>query len=348
MTRQIESEARGGSLTLLRRAQSAVGLILIFLLAALLSPCENGSKVFLGALVAGRPSLPIFLEVGNLTDTLRAVTVVGVMALAMTFVILTAGIDLSVGSILALSTCVLSKLLTVWNPPGMAFVPHIAIAVLAAIAACTLVGAVSGVVIARIGVPPFIVTLAAMIGIRGLGKWLTNNATLDIGFGQDAAALFAKVVSTKWVTITSYAVLAAGFAGLLGKTVFGRYVRAVGDNEKAAKYSGLPIASVKIWVYALSGLLAGVAGVLYAAQTNQGDPNAGMGYELDVIAAVVIGGTSLAGGRGSVVGTVIGTLIVGVLTNILGLRNVDSNVQMMIKAVIIILAVWLQKRDKAE
>lgn len=333
---------------LVRKAQSGVGLVLIFLLAVLLSQCENGYPTFIQALASRHLSLPVFLEVGNLTDTLRAITVVGVMALAMTFVILTAGIDLSVGSILALSTCVLSKLLTQWQPADVGFVPHIVIAGAAALAACTLVGAVSGWVIARVGVPPFIVTLAAMIGIRGLGKWLTNNATLDIGFGQDAAALFARVVSTKWVTISTYGVLAASFAALLGKTVFGRYVRAVGDNEKAAKYSGLPIARMKIWVYALSGLLAGVAGILYAAQTNQGDPNAGTGYELDVIAAVVIGGTSLAGGKGSMIGTVIGTLIVGVLTNILGLKNVDSNVQMMVKAVIIILAVWLQKRDKAD
>jgi len=275
-------------------------------------------------------------------------TVVGVMGLAMTFVILTAGIDLSVGSILALSTCVVAKLLTEWEPAGMGFVPHIVMAASAAVAACTLVGAVSGLVIARIGVPPFIVTLASMIGIRGLAKVLTKNATLDIGYSHDASALFTATISLKAVTIAVYLALAAIFTAVLGKTVFGRYVRAVGDNEKAAKYSGLPIARTKIWVYALSGMLAGVAGVLYAAQNYQGDPNAGSGYELDVIAAVVIGGTSLAGGKGSIVGTIIGTLIVGVLTNILGLKSVDSNVQLMVKAVIIILAVWLQKRDKAE
>jgi ribose transport system permease protein len=334
---------------LLLKGRSAIGLVLIFVFAAAISPTEKGDPNFMIALMHGRASLPIFLQIDNLTDTLRMMSVVGVMALAMTLVILTAGIDLSVGSILALATCMVAKMLTTWLAPGLGFGAQIAIAVCAAIAACGVVGAVSGLVISRIGVPPFIVTLAAMIGIRGLGKVLTNNATIDIGYGgKDAAALFTKVVSSKIVTVSTYLVLAAVFVLLLAKTVFGRYVRAVGDNEKAAKYSGLPIARTKVWVYALSGLLAGIGGVLYAAQNFQGDPNAGSGYELDVIAAVVIGGTSLSGGKGSMIGTIIGTMIVGVLLNILGLKSVDMNVQLMVKAVIIILAVWLQKRDKAD
>jgi ribose transport system permease protein len=135
---------------------------------------------------------------------------------------------------------------------------------------------------------------------------------------------------------------------VLERTVFGRYVRAIGDNEKAGRYTGLPIRRVKIWVYALAGLLTGIAGVLYAAENHQGNPNAGVAYELDAIAAVVIGGASLAGGSGSIGGTVIGTLIMGVLTNILRLKNVDSNVEMMVKAVIIVLAVAIQKGGKKE
>jgi ribose/xylose/arabinose/galactoside ABC-type transport system permease subunit len=130
--------------------------------------------------------------------------------------------------------------------------------------------------------------------------------------------------------------------------VFGRHVRAIGDNQTAARYAGLPIERVKIVVYALSGLLAGYAGVLYAAENHQGNPNAGVAYELDAIAAVVIGGTRLSGGKGSIAGTIVGTLIMGVLTNMLRLGNVDSNVEMMVKAVIIVLAVAAQRQRRAD
>ena len=321
-------------MAVLRRAQGAAGLIAILAFAILLSPRASDGSI-------------IFLDTGNLTDVLRQMSVVGVMALAMTFVILTGGIDLSVGSILALSTSVLAKVLTEWSP-DLGYGGHIAVAVLAATAAAALVGTLNGFVISTLAVPPFIVTLATMIGIRGLAKWLTSNATLNIGFGDDAAATFADVAGSKSLGIGVLALLSAVFWLVLARTVFGRYVRAIGDNAKAARYTGLPIRAVKVWVYALSGLMAGVAGALYAAQANQGDPNAGISYELDVIAAVVIGGTSLAGGRGSIAGTIVGILIMGVLTNILGLNNVESNVQMMIKAVIIILAVWVQKRDRGE
>jgi len=182
-----------------------------------------------------------------------------------------------------------------------------------------------------------------MIGIRGLAKWLTGNANIDIGFGQDLAAEFAALFREKKVVIGSYACLAGAFWLVLDRTVFGRYVRAIGDNELAAGYAGLPLARTKIWVYLISGLLSGFAGVLYAAENHQGNPNAGVAYELDAIAAVVIGGTPLSGGTGSITGTIIGTLIMGVLTNMLRLKNVDSNVEMMVKAVIIVLAVAVQR-----
>jgi ribose transport system permease protein len=162
------------------------------------------------------------------------------------------------------------------------------------------------------------------------------------------AASFADTFRRKPVVIGAYAALAVVFALVLARTIFGRYVRAIGDNERAARYTGLPIRRIKIWVYLLSGLLSGLAGVLYAAENHQGNPNAGVAYELDAIAAVVIGGTRLAGGKGSICGTIVGTLIIGVLTNMLRLNNVDSNVEMMVKAVIIVLAVAIQKQRKEE
>ena len=204
-------------------------------------------------------------------------------------------------------------------------------------------GALNGAVIAGTRIQPFIVTLASMIGVRGLAKWLTNNQNIDIGFGHDLAAAFAATFRQKALVIGAYAGAAALFWAVLARTVFGRHVRAVGDNEKAAEYAGLPIRATKIWVYTLSGLCSGLAGVLYAAENHQGNPNAGVAYELDAIAAVVIGGTRLSGGKGSISGTIVGTLIMGVLTNMLRLNNVDSNVEMMIKAVIIVLAVAVQR-----
>ncbi|HLK63787.1 MAG TPA: ABC transporter permease [Bryobacteraceae bacterium] len=312
----------------LRRFQSFAALLGIVVLAILVSPsASDGSR--------------IFLQAGNLTDILRQISLIGIISLAMTFVILTGGIDLSVGSILALSTTLVAMGLTrAWQ--SAAYGSHILWAIVAAVAACTLAGALNGVVIASLRIQPFVVTLASMIGVRGLAKWLSKNENIDIGFGHDVAARFASIFREKALVIGSYACAAAVFWVLLGRTVFGRHVRAIGDNEKAAVYAGLPIVRTRVWVYALSGLLSGFAGVLYAAENHQGNPNAGMAYELDAIAAVVIGGTRLSGGKGSISGTIVGTLIMGVLTNLLRLNNVDSNVEMMIKAVIIVLAVAVQ------
>jgi ribose transport system permease protein len=312
--------------------QRAIGLAAVLLIALLASPASVRGGL-------------LFLQPGNITDILRQVSEIGIISLGMTFVILTGGIDLSVGTVLALSSSVVGLMTA---QVLFSFSPGLAIlfATLMAVAAAAAVGLVNGLIVARMRLQPFIVTLATMIGIRGLARWLTSNSNIDIGFGTDVASVFARAFSSKTVVIGSYLVLAALAAGLLSRTVFGRYVRAIGDNEQAALYAGLPIRKVKIVVYTLAGVLAGYAGVLHAAQNHQGNPNSGVAYELDAIAAVVIGGTSLMGGSGSIGGTVIGTLIMGVLTNILRLRNVDANVEMMTKAVIIIAAVWLQQAGK--
>src|SRR4051794_9657701 len=308
-----------GVVAVLRRAESLAALLGIIILAIAISP------------VAGDGSR-IFLQTGNLTDILRQISLIGIISVAMTFVILTGGIDLSVGSTLALATTLVAT--------ALARQGHgIPAAIGLALAASTAVGALNGVVIATLRIQPFIVTLATMIGVRGLAKWLSNNENIDIGFGHDTAARFAEIFRAKVVVIGSYLAISAAFLVLLARTVFGRHVRAIGDNEKAALYAGLPISTTKVWVYALSGLMSGFSGVLYAAENHQGNPNAGVAYELDAIAAVVIGGTRLSGGKGSIAGTIIGTLFMGVLTNLLRLNNVDSNVEMMIKAVLILLAV---------
>lgn len=304
-------------------------LLLLVVVAAVLSPTTaDGSR--------------IFFELGNLGDVLRQVSLIGIIALGMTFVILTGGIDLSVGSVLALSTAIVAMGLahgTSW-PPAIPIIASISLALLA----CATVGALNGLVVSSLRVQPFIVTLASMIGIRGFAKWLTGNENIDIGFGEDVAAHFASLFREKTVVIGAYLTATAVLWALLAKTIFGRHVRAIGDNPKAALYAGLPILRTQVVVYTLVGLLAGLAGVLYAAENHQGNPNAGVAYELDAIAAVVIGGTRLSGGQGTIIGTLIGTLIMGVLTNLLRLKNVDSNVEMMVKAVIIVLAAAMQRR----
>ena len=319
----------------LRQLQSVIGLIIIMLMATIVSPVNQQDGTI------------IFLSMGNLTDIMRQVSEIGIMALAMTFVIVTAGIDLSVGSMLALAATLSAKLLTEWMP-GVGQVTHIALVFAITLAVTGLLGAFMGGVIARLNIQPFIATLAGMIGIRGLARWLTDNANIDIGFGEDVSAVFANFVSQKFVVIGTFFVLVIIFWLILSRTVFGRYVRAIGDNEKAARYAGLPIQRVKVIVYTLSGLLAGLAGIIHAAQNHQGSPNDGVMYELEAIAAVVIGGTSLMGGKGTIWGTVMGTFILGILTNIFRLRGVDINIEMMVKALIIIGAVWLQQRQRIQ
>jgi ribose transport system permease protein len=316
------------------RLQSGIGLIALIVLALIISPRSPRGGL-------------VFLQLGNLTDILRQVSEIGIISLGMTFVIITGGIDLSVGTILALASSISALFVTTMALPFQGGVA-ICVGALAAVLSAGLVGLVNGLVIARWSLQPFVVTLATMIGVRGLARWLTGNSNIDLGFGSDTGSAFAAAFSSKLVVIGSYVLLTIGAAILLSKTLFGRYARAIGDNEKAARYAGLPIARVRILVYTLTGALAGYAGVLHAAQNHQGNPNSGVAYELDSIAAVVIGGTSLLGGSGSIFGTVIGTLIMGVLTNILRLKNVDTNLEMMLKAVIIVVAVWLQQSTRRE
>jgi len=311
--------------------QPFIGLVLILILGTLLSPRATDGTI-------------VFLSPGNLTDVLLQQTEIGIIALAMTFVIIGAGIDLSVGSVLAFSACVSALMMMVWNPHGPTML-QIGVAISASLLGGALIGALNGLVITRIRLQPFVMTLAMMIGVRGFTKWLTGNVNVDLGFGAIPSGQFAELFSSKAFAISLWFILAIVAHLLLTRTVYGRYLRAIGENERAAAYTGLPVRGVRLAAYIGCGTLAALAGLIHAARSHQGNPNDGVGYELDAIAAVVIGGTALAGGRGSIVGTVTGTLVLGLLTNVLRLHMVDSNLELMIKAVIIIAAVWLQRRS---
>ena len=256
--------------------------------------------------------------------------------MGVTLVIIGGGIDLSVGSLLALSCTVFAYTFTQSTNPGS---PYFGIVL--ALAATSLFGLTSGIVISRLRMQPFIVTLAVMIGSRGFAKWLVGNATIAVGY-DDRTRPFVDFIGQKLFVVPAFLTVTVFCFVLLNHTRFGRHLFAVGGSEDAARLSGINVAWVKTRVYLLSGLIAGIAGVLYCCETHQGDPKAGMAYELDAIAAAVIGGTSLMGGKGGIFGTFVGALVLGILSNILGLNSVDENVQWMLKAAIILVAVWLQ------
>ena len=305
------------------------GLALIFLIAIVLSPRAHDNNSI------------IFLSEANLTDIVRQVSENGIIAIGMTFVILTGGIDLSVGSMLALASTFAAKLLMQWPTQGN-WASHIAVIIAITLMLAASIGALMGFAISKLKVQPFIITLAGMIGLRGLARFLTDNANVDIGFGKDITAAFCNAISQKGVVMLTFALLAVVFYIILSRTVFGLQVRSVGDNPTASRYAGLPVTRTLIFTYALCGFLVGIAGVIHAAQNHQGNPNDGVGYELDAIAAVVIGGTNMSGGKGSIFGTIVGVFILGVITNMFRLKGVDINVEMMCKSVIIVVAVWLQ------
>ncbi len=399
------------ALRLISRTKLYWGLFAIFLLGVLSSPVSSKGN-------------NIFLSYGNLLDVLRQVSITGLIATGMTAVIITGGIDLSVGSLMAICSVVCAMLLTM---PGdtPAAVMGLPIASLVAlftgfavvrfvianmakarggigagreirldmmqglvipgivgivlgvltlwlllpqaeekfgvlgvliVAPCVglFFGAINGALIVGGRLQPFIVTLAMMVTALGVARLTAgqNNAVLPVYTGSNAVAEFDYLRSLVWgvVPMPGLFFLAALliYGAVLRFTPFGRYIYAIGGNEEAARLSGIDAGRVKIAVYAFSGLLAGVAAVLYVAQYRQGKPDAGAGLELDAIAAVVIGGTSLMGGRGSMAGTFCGVLIFGLLSNILQLHNINSNLQLVLKGLIIVGTVLVQERNAAD
>ncbi len=283
-----------------------------------------------------------FLTVDNLVNVTLQVAIYGILAVGMTIVMITGGIDLSIGSMVALAgvtAAILSKK-HVFPEPGMVLV-----AILGSLAVGMLAGILSGFLIARFSIPPFIVTLAMMTICRGIVFIITGGFTegeLPASFGWLGRGHL-------WILPIPVLVMAALFAAghiMLEHTALGRHVYALGGNEEASRLSGIRVQRVKVLVYLINGLLAGLAGTSLAARLGAGAPNSGLQYELDVIAAVVVGGTSLSGGRGSMLGTLAGTIFIGVLNNGLNLANVDPYTQKVALGVVILAAVWLDRVQK--
>jgi ribose/xylose/arabinose/galactoside ABC-type transport system permease subunit len=280
---------------------------------------------------------PQFLTAANLINVARQISLNGILAVGVTYVLLTGGVDLSLGSVVALTGVVAAGFAHPGDWPLL-------VPVILGIAAGAVCGAANGLVIARGGIAPFIVTLGMMTVARGLalvisrGKPVSNLSLAFTVLGGDLLGLPIPMVILLLVAAISWVFLA--------NTRFGRYVYAVGGNEQAARAAGLSVQGIKIFAYTVCGALAGVAGVVLAARITTGQPNAGVAYELDAIAAAVIGGTSLSGGIGGVGGTLLGALLMGVINNGLDLLNVSSYYQQIVKGVIIVGAVWLDRSQR--
>lgn len=276
---------------------------------------------------------------GNFKNILTQTVIVAVGALGMTLVIVGAGIDLSVGSVVAFTGVLGAKLLVagwpLWATTGA----------LVVVGGC--IGLLNGFIVAGFRMMPFIVTLGMMGVVRGAAKWLGDNQTINVPPDSGAGWLMARVNPSAfwplppgvWILL----VLAAAMAVLLRRTVFGRQVFAVGANEMAARYSGVRVSWIKAATYGIAGLLFGLAGLLQMSRLTQGDPTVAVGLELDIIAAVVIGGASLSGGAGSISGSIIGALIMALLRNGTNQLGWQTYTQEVIIGVVIVLAVGLDK-----
>ncbi|GGA38889.1 ribose ABC transporter permease [Pelagibacterium lentulum] len=279
-----------------------------------------------------------FFQFNNMMNVMRQVSIIGIIAVGMTFVILTGGIDLSVGAVMALSGTIAAGLMVNGLDPS--------IALLAGLGVGLGFGLFNGVMVSYGRMPPIIVTLATMGIARGLGlmysggypisglpswvSWFGNGRLFDIPV---PVIMMLLIYFVAWV--------------VLERTSFGRHVYAIGGNEQATRLSGVRVSRIKLAVYGISGLTTALAAVVLTGRLMSGQPNAGMGFELDAIAAVVLGGTAIAGGRGSIIGTLIGATLLGILNNGLNLMGVDPYVQNVIKGGIILLAIYIGRERRA-
>jgi len=286
-----------------------------------------------------------FFTARNLGNIFRQQSEYGLLAVGMTFVILSAGIDLSVGSLLAFSS-VLTATMIDRNPLSGSGYALLVIAV--GLLGATLLGAANGMMVVYGKLQPFIATLAMMSIARGFAFLWTKGRGIDL-IG-DEPRLFEFLGSDLGpIPVPALLFLGSVLVSLiiLHRTRLGRFIYAIGSNEPAARLSGVPVGKIKIIVYTICGFLSGLAAMTYTARNYAGRPDDGIGFELDAIAAVVIGGTNLMGGRGGVGGTLMGALIIGLLNNVLGIRGVDPNLQRVLKGAIIIAAVLLQRERKS-
>jgi inositol transport system permease protein len=299
-----------------------------------------GLLLAVAAIVAGLSiAKPAFLTLANGINVGRQISINGILAVGVTYVLLTGGVDLSLGSLVALTGVVAASLAHPGQYPLL-------VPVLAGVSAGALCGVFNGLVVTKGRVAPFIVTLGTMTVARGLALVVSGGRPVS-----NLSGPFTSIGGGDLAGIPVPLIILAAIAGIsyvfLKNIRLGRYIYAVGGNEHAARASGINVDAVKLFAYTLCGALAGLAGVVLAARITTGQPNAGVGYELDAIAAVVIGGTSLSGGVGGVGGTILGALLMGVINNGLDLLNVSSYYQQIVKGVIIVGAVWLdRRRDK--
>lgn len=292
---------------------------------------------------------PNFLQTTNILAVLQATAVNGVLAIGVTMIIITGGIDLSIGTLMTFCAVTAGVILTYWGLP-------LPLGVLGAIGMGALCGLVSGTLVTRMRIPPFIATLGMMLILKGLSLVVSGTRPIyfndtpgytQIAQGSLIGTVFPAVPVPNGVLILF--LVAAVMGWVLNRTVLGRYCFAMGSNEEAVRLSGVNTTAWKTAIYVVGGAICGIAGLLISSRLNSAQPALGLGYELDAIAAVVIGGTSLAGGRGSILGTVIGALIMAVLLNGLRIMSVAQEWQTVVTGMIIIAAVYLDmlRRDKA-
>ena len=311
---------KSNSQSVLQKMGPFIGLLLIVVIITIMSPN--------------------FLTLNNLLNVLRQVSINALIAFGMTFVILTGGIDLSVGSILALTGAVTAGLMAGGVDPILAMFLGLLLG--------AVLGAINGLIIAKGKVAPFIATLATMTIYRGLTLVYTEGRPIS-GLGDSQAfqllgkGYFFGIPVPVITMVITFGILYF----ILKKTTFGRRVYAVGGNEEASRLSGISVDRIKIYVYSLTGALAALAALILTSRLNSAQPTAGNMFELDAIAAVVLGGTSLTGGRGWIVGTLIGALIIGVLNNGLNLIGVSSFFQQVVKGAVILVAVLLDRKKTA-
>lgn len=303
---------------------------------------KYGTAISLFALIGIVSAInPKFLTMYNILNIFRQVSIIGLIAFGMTFVIITGGIDLSVGATLALTSMIMGLMIV----KGTSDLVAIPVALLLGV----IFGGINGVLISRVKLQPFIATLATMTMFRGITMIISNGIpAMELTRKSSVLNFFSqgKILNIPFPMILLIVFLIILLL-LLQNTVFGRGVYAVGGNEEAARLSSIPVNKVKILVYVVSGFMSALAGIILTSRLSSAQPTAGTGFELDAIAAVVIGGTSLSGGKGKIFGTFLGVLIIGVLNNGLNIIGVSAFYQQFIKGLVILLAVILDRKSNS-